>query len=99
MTCNIETHLCLCLENPDPPAHVHVVEVLSRSVTLAWAPPFDGNSPLVHYIVRYWRMVKGSRMHETNSRVKNDQSKATIKVLAIIPSFDSSDKNKISIQI
>lgn len=40
-------------ERPDPPSMLEVVEVSSRSVRLAWRRPFDGNSPVIGYIVQY----------------------------------------------
>ncbi|XP_071054820.1 cell adhesion molecule Dscam2 [Onthophagus taurus] len=40
-------------ERPDPPAFLEVVEVGSRSVRLAWKKSFDGNSPILGYLVQY----------------------------------------------
>lgn len=40
-------------ERPDPPSMLEVVEVSSRSVKLAWRRPFDGNSPVLGYLVQY----------------------------------------------
>lgn len=40
-------------ERPDPPNMLEVVEVSSRSVRLAWRRPFDGNSPIIGYLVQY----------------------------------------------
>lgn len=40
-------------ERPDPPAFLEVVEVASRSVRLAWRRSFDGNSPILGYLVQY----------------------------------------------
>ncbi|KAF2351009.1 Fibronectin type III [Trinorchestia longiramus] len=44
-------------ERPDPPSHVHIVHVSSRYISLAWAPPFDGNSPLSHYVLQHWPLA------------------------------------------
>ncbi|XP_044257604.1 Down syndrome cell adhesion molecule-like protein Dscam2 isoform X1 [Tribolium madens] len=40
-------------ERPDPPSMLEVIEVASRSVRLSWRRPFDGNSPVIGYLVQY----------------------------------------------
>lgn len=40
-------------ERPDAPGSLEVVEVGSRSVRLAWKKPFDGNNPLLGYVIQY----------------------------------------------
>lgn len=40
-------------ERPDPPSMLEVIEVSSRSVRLSWKRPFDGNSPVIGYLVQY----------------------------------------------
>lgn len=40
-------------ERPDTPSHLDIIEVSSRSVKLSWRRPFDGNSPVLSYIVQY----------------------------------------------
>ncbi len=51
------------LEPPEPPSSLYVTELGSRSLTLSWYPAFDGNSPVLHYLVQYkrknqpWRSV------------------------------------------
>ena len=40
-------------EPPEPPSSLYVSDVGSRSVTVAWYPAFDGNSPVIHYLVQY----------------------------------------------
>ena len=40
-------------EPPEPPTNVYITEVSSRSISLAWYPAFDGNSPVLHYMVQY----------------------------------------------
>ncbi|KRT80459.1 Immunoglobulin, partial [Oryctes borbonicus] len=40
-------------ERPDPPGLLEVVEVSSRSVRLAWRRSFDGNSPILGYLVQH----------------------------------------------
>ncbi|KAM7292786.1 putative cell adhesion molecule, partial [Ixodes scapularis] len=36
-------------EPPSPPSNVHVTHLASRTVSLRWTPPFDGNSPISQY--------------------------------------------------
>nr|XP_049704613.1 Down syndrome cell adhesion molecule-like protein Dscam2 [Helicoverpa armigera] len=40
-------------EPPEPPANFRVLEATSRSVRLQWRRPYDGNSPVLGYIVQY----------------------------------------------
>lgn len=40
-------------ERPDSPSHLEVLEVKSRTVKLSWRRPFDGNSPVLSYLVQY----------------------------------------------
>lgn len=40
-------------EKPDAPILPEVIEVSSRSFRLAWGRPFNGNSPLLGYLVQY----------------------------------------------
>ncbi|XP_065172769.1 cell adhesion molecule Dscam1-like, partial [Atheta coriaria] len=51
-------------EKPDPPGHVEVVEVGSRSVRLAWRRPFDGNSPVIGYLVQHQQIGVGQTRWE-----------------------------------
>uniref|UniRef100_A0A336KKP0 CSON012059 protein n=1 Tax=Culicoides sonorensis TaxID=179676 RepID=A0A336KKP0_CULSO len=40
-------------ERPETPADIEVVEVASRSVKISWKRPFDGNSPVLTYVVQF----------------------------------------------
>ncbi|CAB4062778.1 DSCAM [Lepeophtheirus salmonis] len=40
------------VESPEPPSSVHITELSSRSINLAWYPAYDGNSPVLHW---WWR--------------------------------------------
>ncbi|PVD26143.1 hypothetical protein C0Q70_13812 [Pomacea canaliculata] len=40
-------------EPPEAPSGLQVINVTSRTVTLKWEKPFDGNSPLLTYTVQY----------------------------------------------
>ncbi|XP_026314956.1 Down syndrome cell adhesion molecule-like protein Dscam2 [Hyposmocoma kahamanoa] len=47
-------------EPPEPPANFRVLETTSRSVRLQWRRPYDGNSPVLGYVVQY-------RRHDSNN--------------------------------
>lgn len=40
-------------ESPDPPTNLEILEVKSRTVKLSWKRPYDGNSPVLSYLVQY----------------------------------------------
>jgi len=40
-------------ERPDTPSNLEIFEVGSRTVKLSWRRPFDGNSPVLSYLVQY----------------------------------------------
>ncbi|XP_072929902.1 cell adhesion molecule Dscam2-like [Epargyreus clarus] len=42
-------------EPPEPPANFRVLDTTSRSVRLQWQRPYDGNSPVMAYVVQYRR--------------------------------------------
>ncbi|KAL4706341.1 hypothetical protein ACJJTC_016635 [Scirpophaga incertulas] len=47
-------------EPPEPPSNFKVLETTSRSVRLQWRRPYDGNSPVLGYVVQY-------RKHDSSS--------------------------------
>ncbi|XP_063627962.1 cell adhesion molecule Dscam2-like [Cydia splendana] len=47
-------------EPPEPPSNFRVLETTSRSVRLQWRRPYDGNSPVLGYVVQY-------RKHDSTS--------------------------------
>lgn len=54
-------------ESPDTPSNLEIVEVSSRSVKLSWRRPFDGNSPVLSYVVQYQPL---SSLHAHSSLMK-----------------------------
>lgn len=40
-------------EPPEMPSNLEAIEVGSRTVKIAWKRPFDGNSPVLSYVVQY----------------------------------------------
>ena len=47
------TTLFAVSEPPEPPSAVFVTEVTSRSVTVSWSPAYDGNTPILGYMIQY----------------------------------------------
>ncbi|KAK4310368.1 hypothetical protein Pmani_018061, partial [Petrolisthes manimaculis] len=69
------------VERPDSPGHVHVREVTSRTVSLAWAPPYDGNSPLTHYLLQHWPARPPATGPPENTTLPRHLTQATLKGL------------------
>lgn len=40
-------------ENPESPKNIRITEQLSRTISLSWNQPYNGNSPITSYIVQY----------------------------------------------
>ncbi|XP_041969798.1 Down syndrome cell adhesion molecule-like protein Dscam2 [Aricia agestis] len=40
-------------EPPEPPANFRVLDTTSRTIRLEWRRPYDGNSPVLGYVVQY----------------------------------------------
>lgn len=47
------------VEVPGVAKNVHVKEVWSRTVSLAWSEPFSGNLPIQRYVIQFWRYQSG----------------------------------------
>ena len=45
-------------EEPEAPRNLRLVESGSRSVTLSWSAPYDGNAPIQNYLLTY-KLAKG----------------------------------------
>lgn len=41
------------LEQPDSPSNILAAEIGSRTISLRWTQPYDGNSPIVSYKIQY----------------------------------------------
>ena len=50
---NLKPHSAMFTEPPEPPSSLYLAEVRSRSIALSWYPAFKGNSPVLHYVVKY----------------------------------------------
>ncbi|KAG8199382.1 hypothetical protein JTE90_000252 [Oedothorax gibbosus] len=60
-------------EPPDRPSSVEVTTKGSRSVSITWAAPYSGNSPILKYIIEHksarepWSLAKTNTVDTTNS--------------------------------
>lgn len=66
-----------CAEPPEVPSHLEVIEVSSRSVKLSWRRPFDGNSPVLSYVVQY-QPIKFVHTHTAVMNPEADWSSPTV---------------------
>ncbi|XP_064488743.1 cell adhesion molecule Dscam1-like isoform X2 [Ornithodoros turicata] len=67
----------LVVEVPAQPLDLRILEVWSRKVSVIWAEPYSGNSPITNYVVHYWRDKVGPhRLHEET--VSSTQTAAVI---------------------
>ena len=65
-------------EPPEPPSAVFLTDVTSRSISVSWYPAYDGNTPILGYMVQYrdrhsWHSHTGQ-----NITVTGPSSEATI---------------------
>lgn len=58
-------------ERPDSPSNLEVLEVGSRTVKLSWKRPFDGNSPVLSYLVQH-QPLKSLQDHSIISNMDDD---------------------------
>ncbi|RWS21670.1 Down syndrome cell adhesion molecule-like protein, partial [Leptotrombidium deliense] len=65
------------MEVPGAPVNVRVKETWSRSASVIWSPPFDGNTPITKYTVQYW-------MHQSATRKLNEFTVDGIQTNALI---------------
>ncbi|XP_075586172.1 cell adhesion molecule Dscam1-like isoform X1 [Dermatophagoides farinae] len=68
------------VEEPSSPVNVKINEVWSRSASVSWRHPQNGNSPVIRYLIHYWRRQSAPhRLHEVN--VSSSQTSYLIKNL------------------
>ncbi|XP_076322350.1 cell adhesion molecule Dscam1-like isoform X2 [Tachypleus tridentatus] len=72
-------------ESPSPPQDVRLLEVRSRSVTIEWSTPYDGNSFLRSYVIMFKNLSESWHGQIPNLTVKATEEKVTIRDLH--PSF------------
>ncbi|KAL5284148.1 hypothetical protein ACFFRR_006432 [Megaselia abdita] len=89
-----EQHIYLAVqERPDVPSHLEVSEVGSRNVKLSWRRPFDGNSPVLSYLVQY-QPLKFLHTHSMLANAESDWDSqyiinVTLPSTSISRSYDS----------
>uniref|UniRef100_T1J836 Down syndrome cell adhesion molecule-like protein Dscam2 n=1 Tax=Strigamia maritima TaxID=126957 RepID=T1J836_STRMM len=76
----------LILENPDMPKMVKLMEHKSRSIKLSWTQPYDGNSPIINYLVQYKLIEEDWEESVTNVTVMGLESVTTIG--SLLPAHD-----------
>ncbi|XP_017969064.1 Down syndrome cell adhesion molecule-like protein Dscam2 isoform X1 [Drosophila navojoa] len=80
-------------ERPDTPSNLEVFEVGSRTVKLSWRRPFDGNSPVLSYLVQY-QALKYLQSHSSLGAAGGDWNgvnviNVTLPSTSISRSYDS----------
>ena len=63
-------------EKPDAPQDLQIVEINSKTIKLAWNSPFNGNLPIIQYIVQY-------SDEQTNLQQQNGENSKSIFNLTI----------------
>ena len=71
-------------EPPDRIEELSVLEVNSRSITLGWLAPYDGNAPISHYHVQYRAqpMVQQTLNHFLNGQQSSQMSSEALNQLS-----------------
>ncbi|XP_046989035.1 Down syndrome cell adhesion molecule-like protein 1 homolog [Schistocerca americana] len=70
--------LLVVQEPPETPVNFHVSNYSSRSVSLAWEPPYDGNSRITHYVVQYKNTSVTWHWNVAQVLVQGDQQNVTV---------------------
>ena len=65
-------------EPPEPPTAVFVSDVSSRSVVVTWYPSYDGNTPVLSYVLQYRDRMTPVTMASRNVSVGGSMTTATI---------------------
>ncbi|KAG8199384.1 hypothetical protein JTE90_000253 [Oedothorax gibbosus] len=68
-------------EGPDSPAQVEVIHISSRSVHLRWNMPFNGNSPIIRFLVVTENTNGKSESNIVTTDVSGSQTDATVRGL------------------
>ncbi|XP_046988949.1 Down syndrome cell adhesion molecule homolog [Schistocerca americana] len=70
--------LLVVQEPPDTPLNFHVSNYSSRSVSLSWEQPYDGNSRITHYVVQYKNASVTWHWNVAQVLVQGGQQNATV---------------------
>ena len=75
------------VEVPGAPKNVHVKEIWSRTVSIVWSEPFNGNLPITKYTIQYWRYQNAPhRLHELS--ISGSQTSLFLKDLSPGQSYE-----------
>lgn len=62
----------LILEAPDAVQEINVIRLESRSASITWSPPYNGNSPITGYLVE-WALVSANGQTSKSTPIKWSQ--------------------------
>lgn len=65
----------MVLEVPESPRDVRIGDVWSKSVSLSWSHPYNGNSQITKYVLSYWR---DGRNHHRNHKLHQEELKPSV---------------------
>ena len=65
----------MVLEVPESPRNVRVGDVWSKSVSVSWSHPYNGNSQVTKYVLSYWR---DGRSHHRNQKLHQEELKPSV---------------------
>jgi uncharacterized membrane protein (DUF485 family) len=65
----------MVLEVPESPRDVRIVDVWSKSVSISWSHPYNGNSQVTKYVLSYWR---DGRNHHRNQKLHQEELKPSV---------------------
>lgn len=81
------------IEPPDTPSNLEIIEISSRSVKLSWKRPFDGNSPVLSYVVQYQPF---KYLHGHSSTLNADAEWNTMQTINItLPTISSGTRRYV----
>lgn len=74
----------LVQESPDPVSEISILKSDSRSVSLAWLAPFNGNSPITSYTLEWRPLIQQQSMHAssqtTDTSISTDKISSSTKI-------------------
>lgn len=85
----------MVVEAPSRPMNLKVKDAWSKSAALTWSAPYAGNSPILNYIIQYWRKQANENQGIQNYRrqeftVSGTQTSALISNLTPAVTYEAS---------
>ncbi|XP_076306844.1 cell adhesion molecule Dscam1-like isoform X2 [Tachypleus tridentatus] len=68
-------------EPPGPPENLNAINVWSRTIRVTWSPSYSGRSPVIRYILQYWKGGSNSKSRLIESRIPSPQTMTLIRNL------------------